>query len=93
MNHLRNAVRKCHRFMGGPEYVGCLIPMEILALVDAGATSFYSDKDGKHRWDAKIEWNRQQKADGYGGKHWFYFLPPKGINMEDREYKHSGTDI
>ncbi len=78
MNHLRNAVNKCHRFSDTKQYCGALIPMEILALVNAGAKNPHPERD----WQS-VDWAEQDKIAGISKKQWFYFVPPKGIFMDD----------
>lgn len=56
-------------------WYGQFTPMQILALVEAGAIST------SRREYAKVDlaWVKKLKEEGVGGLQWFYFHPPKGL--------------
>lgn len=78
MNHLERAIKKSRRFSDTRQWVGYLIPVEIIALVEAGA------KPTSNGWD--VEQAREDRKKGIGGGHWFYFYPPRGIAMNESRH-------
>jgi hypothetical protein len=70
MNHLENAIRKCFN-RGGREWCGCLIPKEILALIDAGVEC--------HPWSKDNAIAAKKK--GINNPSWFYFKTTKKFEI------------
>lgn len=67
--HLASALRKCHCH-DRPNHVwtGCLLPVEILALVEAGV---------QPRQEYDVTYAQRDKEAGVCQPHWFYFVPRK----------------
>jgi len=84
MNHLRNAIAKCYASDLGKTtiWVGYLIPMEILALCEAGArvTTW-------GQW--ALDRARRSKEEGISGGVHFYFTATKDLDQKLRESEKS----
>jgi hypothetical protein len=75
MDHFKNAIRKCQHF-SGRKWVGYLIGMEILALVEKGA--IYQDNNQCVYY---VEQAKLGKKHGIATSGWFYFETPRSWNL------------